>query len=184
MIEEKQLLLDEVKEQIKAHPSFVIMRYKGLKANKAGDFRRQMAKRGARVGVMRKRILLKAAESAGIQLDSIDLAGHIGLVYSKDEPSEVAKGVYQFGQDNEKAVEIAGGYIEGKVYNAEEVVMISQLPSKDEMRAQLLGLFEAPMAETLATVDALLTSIIHCIDNKCKGEGDESANDTNASGEE
>lgn len=184
MIEEKQLLLDEVKEQIQAHPSFVIMRYAGLKANKAADFRRQMAKRGATVGVMRKRLLLKAAEASGIDLNSVDLSGHIGLVYSKEEAAEIAKGVYQFGQDNEKAVEIAGGYIEGKVYQAEEVVMISQLPSKDEMRAQLLGLFEAPMAETLAVVDALLTSVIHCMDNKCKGEGEETTSDESASGEQ
>lgn len=175
MIEEKQLLLDEVKEQIKAHPSFVIMRYTGLSAIKAADLRRQVSKRGGSVGVMRKRILLKAAQAAGIELENIDLAGHIGLVYSKEEPAEIAKCVYQFGQDNDKAVAIAGGYIEGKVYQAEEVVMISQLPSKDEMRAQLLGLLEAPMAETLAVVDALLTSVIHCMDNKCEGEADESA---------
>lgn len=175
MIEEKQLLLDEVKEQIEEFKSFVIMRYAGLTANKVADFRRQVAKRGGSVGVMRKRILLKAAQAAGIELDSIDLAGHIGLVYSKDDPADIAKCVYQFGQDNEKTVQIAGGYIDGEVYCAEEVVTISQLPGKDEMRAQLLGLFEAPMAETLSVLDALLTSVMHCMDNKCKGESEENA---------
>ena len=43
MIEEKQLLLDEVKEQISASSSFVIMRYEGVKANKAAEFRRKVA---------------------------------------------------------------------------------------------------------------------------------------------
>lgn len=182
MIEEKQFLLDEVKEQIKAHPSFVIMRYTGLTAAKAEDFRRQMNKRGGKFGVMRKRILLKAAQAAGIELDSVDLGGHIGVVYSAGEATEVAKGVYQFGQDT-KTVEIAGGYIDGRVCQAEEVVMISQLPGKDEMRAQLLGLFEAPMAQTLAVVDALLTSVMHCMDNKCKAEGETSESDESANGE-
>lgn len=173
MIEEKQLLLDEVREQIQASPSFVIMRYLGLKANKAGEFRRQVAALGGDVGVMRKRILRKAAKAAGIDLDAIELDGHIGLVYSNDDPAAIAKCVYAFGQENEKTIAIAGGYIEGRVYQADDVVVLSQLPGKDEMRSQLLGLFEAPMAETLAVVDALLTSVIHCMENKCKGESEQ-----------
>ncbi len=181
MIEEKQLLLDEVKEQINAFPSFVIMRYLGLKANKAGDFRRQIAALGGDVGVMRKRILRKAAKANGIDLDSIELDGHIGLVYSKNDAAEIAKCVYTFGQENEKTIAIAGGFIDGRVYQAADVVMLSQLPGKDEMRAQLLGLFEAPMAETLAVVDALLTSVIHCMENKCKGEaGDQESPSENS----
>lgn len=175
MIEEKQLLLGEVQKQIETYPSFVIMRYMGLKANKAAEFRRDVSSRGGTVGVMRKRILLKAAKAAGIDLDSIDLSGHIGLVYSKEDPADIAKCVFKFGQDNDKTIAIAGGYIEGRLYHAADVVTLSQLPSKDEMRAQLLGLFEAPMAETLAVVDALLTSVIHCMENKCKGECDESS---------
>jgi len=87
----------------------------------------------------------------------------------------VAKYVATFSEENEKAIEIVGGYIEGELYQAPQVVYLSQLPGKDEMRAQLLGLFEAPMAETLAVVDALLTSVIHCMDNKCEAQGENQA---------
>ena len=41
-----------------------------------------------------------------------------------------------------------------------------KLPAKDEMRAQLLGLFEAPMSQTLSTMESLLTSVMHCLENK------------------
>lgn len=180
MIEEKQLLLDEVKEQINASTSFVIMHYAGLKANKAAEFRRKIAGLGGSVGVMRKRILMKAAEAAGIELSSIDLVGHIGLVYSNGDAAEIAKCVYTFGQDNDKCIAIAGGYIEGQLYQAAEVETLSQLPSRDEMRAQFLGLLEAPMAQTLAVVDALLTSVIHCMDNKCEAENDKNRQNSNS----
>lgn len=180
MIEEKQLLLDEVKEQISASSSFVIMRYMGLKANKVAEFRRKVAGLGGSVGVMRKRILIKAAEAAGIELDSIDLAGHIGLVYSNGDPAEIAKCVFTFGEDNDKCVAIAGGYIDGQLYKAAEVVTLSQLPSRDELRAQFLSLLEAPMAQTLAVVDALLTSVIHCMDNKCEAEKNENSANSNS----
>ena len=38
----------------------------GLSANKANEFRREVAKIGGDVGVMRKRVLIKAAEAAGV----------------------------------------------------------------------------------------------------------------------
>lgn len=177
MRKEKQFLLDEVKNQINKFGSFVIMRYNSLEANKANEFRREIARFGGDVEVMRKRILRKAAESAGIELGDLELKGHIGLVYAGQEPLETAKYLVKFSQDNNKAIEIVGGRIDGQVYNATDVTTMSQLPSKNEMRAQLLGLFEAPMAQTLSVMDALLTSVIHCLKNKSeKTEGDKEDN--------
>lgn len=170
MRQEKQLLLDEVKGQIKHFGSFVIMRYQGLSANKANDFRRQVAKNGGNVEVMRKRILIKAAKAAGVDLDLEALPGHIGLVYTLTDPLEMTKFVLKFSEDNEKEVEVIGGRIEGQIYNAADVEKLSKLPSKNEMRAQLLSIFEAPMAQTLAVMEALLSSVVYCLDNKSKLE--------------
>ena len=49
-----------------------------------------------------------------------------------------------------------------------DVESLSKLPGKDEMRAQLLAYLEAPMAQTLAVMDALLTSVVYCLENKSK----------------
>ena len=51
---------------------------------------------------------------------------------------------------------------------AEDVKAISELPSQDEMRAQFVGLLEAPMTQTLSVMQALLTSIMYCLENKAK----------------
>ena len=64
---EKQLLKHEIKDKIERFGSFVIMQYQGLNANTANEFRREMGKIGGDVEVVRKRVLLKAAEDAGIQ---------------------------------------------------------------------------------------------------------------------
>ena len=170
MRKEKQLLLNEVKGQIDRFGSFVIMQYLKLSANKANEFRREVAKIGGNVGVIRKRILIKAAEAAGVVIDVESLPGHIGLVYAKADPIEMTKYVLKFGQDNDKAVNVIGGRFEGQLYNAADVEKLSKLPGKDEMRAQLLSVLEAPMAQTLAVMEALLSSVVYCLDNKSKLE--------------
>lgn len=169
MRQEKQLLLQEVKGQIEKFGSFVVMRYISLSANKVTQFRKEVVKLGGDVEVMRKRILVKAAKAAGVELDLETLPGHIGLVYAKD-PLEMTKFVFKFSQDNEKKIQVVGGRIEGQIYSADDVEKLSKLPSKDEMRAQLLSTFEAPMAQTLAVMDALLTSVVHCLNNKVEQE--------------
>ena len=41
-------------------------------------------------------------------------------------------------------------------YNGADVKTLSELPSKDEMRAQLLATLEAPLSQTLSVMEALI----------------------------
>lgn len=170
MRQEKQYLLDEVKNQMDQYGTFVIMRYEGLSANKANDFRRDVIKLGGNVEVMRKRMLVKAAEAAGFTLALEDLPGHIGIVYAGKDPVETTKLVFKYSQDTEKAIKVIGGRFEGKMYSGEDVEKLSKLPSMDVMRAEFLATLEAPMSQTLAVMESLLSSVIYCLDNKSKAE--------------
>ncbi|KAF3362427.1 50S ribosomal protein L10 [Chlamydiales bacterium STE3] len=170
MRQEKQYLLDEVKGQLDQYGTFVIMQYSGLTANAAHQFRRDVAKLGGNVEVMRKRILLKAAEAAGHKLELADLPGHVGVVFAGEDFIETAKLVYKYRQETDKAINVLGGCFEGKLYNSQDVEKLSKLPSKDAMRSELLATLEAPMSQTLAVMEALLSSVIYCLDNKSKEE--------------
>lgn len=165
---EKDLLKQEVKGKFDRQGSFVIMQYAGLSANAANDFRREIGKFGGEVEMMRKRILLKAAEDSGIKLDPTTLEGHIGLVFLGKDPIETTKAVFKFSQDREQVIKVRGGQFGGRLYGGEDVEKLSKLPSQNEMRAQFLSVLEAPMAQTLAVMDALLSSVVYCLDNKSK----------------
>ena len=126
----------------------------------------QLAKSGGGYSVVRKRILLKAAEAEGITLDQSALEGHIGVVYANEDPISTTKALYGFMKKNEDLFEVIGGQFDGQACGPDDMKAISKLPSKDEMRAELLGLFEAPMSQTLSVMQALLTSVIYCLENK------------------
>jgi len=165
---EKQLLLDEIKDKIGASKALVLASYQKLEPNLAAKFRMNISKTGGSLEVVRKRILIKAAMEAGVSLDPDVLEGHIAVVFAEQDPIQTTKVIYQFCQENESMMNVLCGQFEGKLCSAKDVELISRLPSQDEMRAQLLGLFEAPLAHMLGTVDALLTSVIFCLENKCQ----------------
>ncbi len=171
MREEKQLLLDEIREQVEHYGSFVIMRYFGLNASTAGDLRDKVAELGGNVEMVRKRVLVKAAHEAGILLDLDQLPGHIGLVFGGADPIETAKTIFDFSKSNENVLEVIGGRFDGQLYTGTEVEKLSKLPSKDEMRSQLLSVLVAPMTETLAVCQSILTAVLYCLENKSQQEG-------------
>ena len=144
----------------------MIASYKRLEPNAASAFRINLAKTGGSLEVVKKRVLIKAAQVAGVALDPAQLQGHIAIVFANEDPIQTTKTLFQFCQENEEVLEVIGGRFEGAICTASDVEQISKLPSKDEMRSQFLGLLEAPLAQTLSVIDALLTSVMHCLENK------------------
>ncbi len=170
MKREKELLLDEIQGQITKSGSFIITQYEKLTANKANDFRRELQKIGGNFEVVRKRVFLKAAERAGLTFNLDEMKGHIGIVLSSNDPIEATKAIVKYSDANEKSLILAGGYVDGQAISSEDMKKLALLPGKDQMRAELLGLFEAPLAQTLSVMDALLTSVMHCMDNRAEKE--------------
>lgn len=167
MRKEKQFLLDDIKSKIESAKAFIITRYDRVSANDMNQFRKDISGIGSDFEVMSKRVFIKAADAHGIEFKKETLQGHIGIVIADEDYISAAKEVSKYTKNSEK-MEILAGYIEGKMYDKESVIKLSELPNLDGMRAQFIGTLEAPMTQTLAVFEALLTSVIHCLDNKAK----------------
>ena len=167
MRKEKQFLLDDIKSKIESSKAFTITRYDRVSAHDMNQFRKDISGIGSEFEVMSKRVFIKAAEAHGIEFKKETLQGHIGLVIADEDYISAAKEVFNYTKNSEK-MEIIAGFIEGKVYDKESVIKLSELPNLDGMRAQFIGTLEAPMTQTLGVFEALLTSVIHCLDNKAK----------------
>ena len=168
MRREKQLLLDDIKEKIEGANALILTKYTKLSPDLSNQFRLSLAAVGGGFAVVKKNILMKAAAESGIQLEPDLLEGHIGIMFAHKDPISSTKVLFQFAKEHENTLEVLAGQFDGQLCNASDVQAISELPSQDEMRAQFLGLLEAPMAQTLSTMEALLTSIMHCLENKSK----------------
>ncbi len=164
MKREKQLLLEEMKEQIQRSGSFIIAQYQHLTGARAYDFRRELAKVGGYFEVVRKRMLLEVVRQMGIEFDPEQLPGHLGVVLGAKDPLEATKVVMKFSQENEEAFALLAGYVEGQKASKEDVQRLATLPAKDQMRAELLGLLCAPASGVLGVMEAVMASVVSCID--------------------
>jgi large subunit ribosomal protein L10 len=164
---EKQLLLDEIKEKLDSSTAFIVAKYDRLPPNLSWQFRDQLAKYGSVFEVVRKRVFLKAAELSGFKLDESIMKGHIAVVFvQQPDAIQPAKTLFKFAEDNQNLMSVVCGQIEGKIYSGNEVEQLSKLPGINEMRAELLALFVAPLTNTLSIFEAVMSETLSVIEQK------------------
>src|SRR5579883_2768753 len=110
---EKQFLLDEIKEKIDQSKVMVLASYQQLSPNMTAGFRDSLRQQGGTLEVVKKRVLIKAAEATGFKLDADTLDGHIAVIFAED-PVTATKLVYQFSKENEDVLKVLGGRFEGQ----------------------------------------------------------------------
>lgn len=155
MRKEKTLLLDEVKDKLSASKGLIVASYNKLEPNASWKLRESLGKEGSILEVVKKRVFLKALEGSSIQIDEALLAGHIGVVFvNQPDAMPAAKAVFKFAEENTDVLTVLCGQIEGKMMPGAEVEILSKLPSLDEMRAIMLGLFTSPMSQMLSVLEA------------------------------
>ena len=170
MRKEKQFLLDEIKDQLADSNAFLLTSYQGMSPNLTSEFRKSVFETGGFFKVVKKRVFLKAAAEAAVSVDSDSLKGHIGIVYAGKDTIATTKDIYKFTSDNKDLLEVLGGLFEGKMCSPQDFKEISQLPSLEQMRAEFLGVLEAPMSGTVGAMEALLGGLISCVDQKAQKE--------------
>ena len=170
MIAEKQLLLDSIKQQIDGSCAMLVTSYNALSPSKSWALSKELSKGESSFEVVKKRILQKALDGSPMQCSIEELEKHIGVVFIKGDYLEGIKTVVRFNKDNNGLLKIIKGLIDGKVCSSKEVEMLSTLPNLEIMRADFLGLLEAPMSQTLSVMESMLKSVPYCVQNKLEKE--------------
>lgn len=166
MLAEKKWLLEEIEGELANSQGFILTKYENMPANLTAEFRNELRKAGSNLLVLKKRMLRKVKPEYELR----ELQGHIALVLAQNDFIDAAKAVLSFQKNTGEMLSVLGGVFEGKKCSSEEIKEISNLPSIDVMRAQVLGVLALPMTQTLGILQAMLTSIIYCVDNKVKKE--------------
>jgi len=158
-------LLSRLKEMLQATDgSFFLVNYQGLDAGEEFLLRRQVTQAGGRIFVA-KNTLIKIAISE-LELPEVDevLKGPSAVVIY-EEPVAVAKALVQFAKENSKEVpQIKAGFLQGQKLSPEEVKAIAELPTLDELRAELVGVLQAPMTELVGVLGGAQRELVGLLD--------------------
>jgi large subunit ribosomal protein L10 len=158
---QKAAAVEKLHATFKETESIVVTQYTGLTVVQVTELRVKMRAAGVSYKVSKNRLVLRALKGTRFEGIGPMLKGPIGLATSKD-PVAAAKIAAEFSRTNEKLV-IIGGALGEKTLDKSAVQALSKLPSLDEMRASLLGLFQTPATRLAVLAQAPASQLARVI---------------------
>ena len=136
----------------RANAAFVVD-FKGMNVEEVTAFRKKLNPAGAEMKVVRNtlaRLALKDHPDVDSAISG-DFLGTNALIFAYEDVGAVAKTMSDFSKGVEELV-VKSGYMDGQALDQAKIKYLSDLPSKEVLQAQLLGVLQAPMSKFLATV--------------------------------
>ena len=143
--EEKTELLSLLNEVFSKAGSVVLAEYKGLTVAEADALRNKIREAGASIRVTKNRIARLAVKGTNFENLADMFKGPIIMAYAED-PISACKACVEYAKENEKLV-IIGGALTDKVLSLNDIKQLASIPSMDELRAQIIGLLQAPASK-------------------------------------
>jgi large subunit ribosomal protein L10 len=162
-IEEKQLIVEEIKQHLEKSMLIVFTDYRGLKVDEMTELRNKLRVPGVEVKVLKNTMLRFALKELGNN-DMADLiSGPNAAIISHNDPVTPAKVLFEFAKTH-KNLEIKMGLLEGQVISPEKIKNLADLPSREVLVATVLGTMQAPITSFVRVLNANITGLARALD--------------------
>jgi large subunit ribosomal protein L10 len=148
---QKETMLAQYVEWVGKSQAIVLVEYTGLKMSNLDAIRTKVREAGGEFHIVKNTLAKLALEKAGFKVpeDYTEKSTAIGFAFA--DPAGFAKALTEATKGME-AVKIKGGFMGAGTLNSAEVKSLASLPPLPVMRAQLLGILQAPASKLVRTL--------------------------------
>ncbi|MGB9887838.1 MAG: 50S ribosomal protein L10 [Moorellales bacterium] len=161
--EEKQAVVARLEEKLGRSQVVLFADYRGLKVSEITELRNRLRQAGAEFQVVKNTLTRLAARRVGLEGAETYLVGPTALTVCEQESAVPARILQDFARDH-KALEIKGGLLRGRVLSGDQVKVLADLPSREELLARVMGCAQAPLAGAVGVLQGLLRNLVYVLD--------------------
>jgi large subunit ribosomal protein L10 len=160
---EKIAEVQAITDGFQSSQSIVMADFTGLSVHDMTEFRARCREINVQCRVVKNRLARIAADNADLGFIKDHLTGPTALVMGPESQVDPAKLVAEFAKDHEQ-MQVKGGMVEGQLLDAEQVIALSKVPSKDELIAKMMGSINSPASGIVGTVSGVMGALARAID--------------------
>ena len=165
--ERKDEIVARLVEIIQESDGFAIVQTQGMTVAQVQTLRNKLRNAGGRYVVSKNKLLGKALEQCGWVVPTELLKGPTGIAFGYRNFPGVARALLDYIKETNPEPEklrAVGGVMAGKeVFKADGLEAVSNLPTLDELRAQLIGLVVAPSQGLVNVINAATASVVNVL---------------------
>lgn len=153
-IEQKQVIVNEIKEKLSRATSIVLVDARGLTVEQDTILRRKMRDEGIDYKVYKNSMLNFAIEDTDFASIAPHLSGPTTLAVSYGDATAAAR-IISGEQKAMPVLEFKAGVVEKTLYDAKGIAAIANIPSREVLLATLLGSLKSPIASFARVINAI-----------------------------
>jgi len=158
---EKEQLVTELTTKIKGAQALYYTDFTGMNVKRMTELRRQLRRAGVEYVVIKNTLALRAVNESGLVAGS--LKGPTGIVVAADALAG-AKVLTDFAKANDQKPAVKGGMFDGRAIDAEQVKALANMPSREQMLAELGAGLMAPLAQMAGVMNGMLTMMVGALE--------------------
>ena len=165
---DKKFIVDELLERVNASPFVLVVDYTGMTVPEFATLRGKLKDAGAECHVAKNTYMRTAMIEAGLPDIGEHLKGQTAFVTGENDVCAAAKAVKDFAKEAADKGKAVVGVLDGDVLDAAQVKALADLPSREQLLAQLLGVINEPATKLLRTINEPGASLARVIQAKFK----------------
>ena len=143
ILEEKKAVVAALAEKMKNANAGVFVDYKGINVADDTALRNELRKAGVEYSVIKNTLARFAVKEIGYDSLSDIFSGTTALATSADQVA-AAKILCNYAKDHEN-FKVKAGFIDGETLDADGVIALSKIPSKEGLIAKMLGSLQSSL---------------------------------------
>ncbi len=160
--ERKEELLQIYADLINKSEGMIMVEYRGLSMKGMDPLRGKVRDAAGELHVVKNTLAQRALEAAGRSAPEELFAQTTAVGFAFSDVPAVAKALTTFAKDSE-FVNIKGGLLGGKFLTPKEIEALAELPPLPVVRAQLLGLLQAPASRITGAIAGSVRQVVNVV---------------------
>jgi len=167
--EQKEKLIEEIKNSLEKAKGVVFVDYKGLSVKDTEILRKSLQKSGVTYAVTKNSLFKIALNQSNIKIDESIMDRPLAVAFGYEDEVSAAKGIANFAKTNE-SLEIVGGILEKDYIEQDKVIQLASLPTKDQLYVKFLSVLSAPSRNLVGVMQGNLRGLIYILNAKTQAK--------------
>jgi large subunit ribosomal protein L10 len=162
---EKTRIVSDLSAKLRASPFVLVTDYQRMKVDQFSELRDRLAPTGSEIRVVKNSFLKRALADSGLPDVGEKLAGQTAVVTGDKDVAPTAKILKAFATEF-KIATLKIGVVNREILSSQDVEAIADLPPREALQAQLLGLLLLPATRLVRLLNEPASSLARLLNAK------------------
>jgi len=161
---ERTAVIEELEREFRGAKGIYVTDNHKITVEVVTRLRTELRKSGIRYIVVKNTLAKEACKRVGIESLNPYFKGPTAVAVASKDSTVPAKILRDFRKELKELLEVKAAYVDGALFSGGQAEKLADLPSREALLAQLLGVLKAPVGNMAGVLNGIMTKFVRTLD--------------------